>query len=56
MLLAYLTSQVSIIECTALIYLTKQNPAGVFVNISGLLSMWNFIDFCDTRHTMSLQL
>ena len=53
MLVAYLTSQISIIERTA--YLTKQIPTWAFANIRGLFCMWNFVDFYDTRLTMDLQ-
>jgi len=35
MLVAYLSSQISITERTALIYLTKQILAGAFANIRG---------------------
>jgi len=56
MLEAYLTSQISIMERTALIYLTKQIPAGAFANVRGLFSMWNFVDFYDTSVTMGLRL
>ena len=56
MLVAYLTSQISIIELTALVFLTKQIPAGALANIKGLLCICNFVDFYDTRLTVGLRL
>jgi len=43
-------------ERTALIYLTKQIPAGAFTNVRDLVCTWNFVDFYDTRLTMGLRL
>jgi len=54
--ISYLTSQIRIMECTPLIYLTKPIPAEAFTNIRGLFCMWNFTDFCHTRLTMGLRL
>ena len=42
-------------ECTALIYLTKQIPAEAFTNVRGLFCMWALVDFYDTRLTMGLR-
>jgi len=56
MLIAHLTSQVSIMGRTALIYSTKQIPVGAFANIKGLLCMWNFVNFYDPRLTTGLWL
>jgi len=56
MLVAHLTSQISIIKRTALIYLTDQIPAGAFANIRGLFCLWCFVEFYDTRLTMGLRL
>jgi len=52
MLVGYLTSQISIMEHTALIYLAKQIPAGAFANIRIVFCMWNFFDYYDTKLTM----
>jgi len=56
MLVAYLTSQISIMVRTALIYLAKQIPARAFANVRGLFCMWIFVDFYDTRLAMGLRL
>jgi len=55
MLVVYLTSQITIMERTALIYLTKQIPAGTFANVRCLVCMWNVVDFYDTKLTTGLR-
>jgi len=56
MLVAYLTSQICIVERTGLIYIIKQIPAEVFTNVRGLWCMWNFVDLYDTRLSIGLRL
>ena len=56
MFVAYFTSQIFIMELTALIYLTKHMPAVAFTNVWGLFCMWNLVDFYNTRLTLNLRL
>ena len=49
MLIAYLTSQISNMERTTSIYLTKQIPAGLFANVRGLLCLWDFVNLYNPR-------